>query len=255
MRRMMSLLVLGGLTVVPGLSSSRPARMVGAPSPEAVSIIEGALAALAVPTSAQALPGSHVLTRGLMRRPGSCAEALVAYRAAGAPVPENAILTEALGTLLLNQPYARSAVLFTDDPAGCRYRIVDEPTLVLEGPPEVPRGSFFTRVACSHADSIAGESLVTEVLLEAGPHTLVVEKRAIDGSGKLTVGYLVPGRLVDRRGPPPAGAGWRGTASLEVMPALDRAVASIRSESGDIAIQALCTDNGFELVPPQIAGP
>ena len=206
---------------------------------------EKAFTVLSRPTVPEPLDGSAPIGPDAYERPGSCEEARSAYLAEDAPVPAGAEVSNQEGVLLVDLPYARAGVIFTDLPGSCRYRISQGPTLSLEGPDPVGTVDAFTLVRCG-GFSVA-PSLIAEVPLAGGPHVLVL----VPGSEEAPIAEaqyratLAPGRaseLQDVQALPPGGV--EGPATVEQNG--DGLTATAEVTGGTLSISAVCTSSIFE---------
>jgi hypothetical protein len=130
------------------------------PAPEAVA----ALQTLAAPSVPGPLPGSVALDATTFHIASSCTDAINAYLAAGAPVPVGSTVSQLGGSVVVEQPFARSGVIFADAPDGCQYTIAAAPTVTVQSTmPTLPSGEYFSRVLCGDDSDPNTVIFVTEV--------------------------------------------------------------------------------------------
>ena len=161
------------------------------PSAEAVD----ALRTLSAPSVPGPLPGSVVFDATTFHTSSSCADAINAYLASDAPVPAGSKVTQVGTSVVVDQPFARSGVLFTDAPDGCQYTIEAAPTVTVDSTiASLPSGQYFARVLC--ADDSSPESLVfaTEVGTTDAPLVLSLTSSTI---------AVAPGTLSTLQAEPP----------------------------------------------------
>ena len=130
------------------------------PAPEAVA----ALQTLAAPSVPRPLPGSLALDGTTFHIASSCPEATSAYLAAGTPVPAGSTASQVGGSVVVEQPFARSGVIFADAPDGCQYTIAAAPTVTVQSTiTALPSGEYFSRVLCGDDSDPNTVIFVTEV--------------------------------------------------------------------------------------------
>jgi hypothetical protein len=110
------------------------------------------------------LPASVAVDETTFHIAASCAEASTAYLAADAPVPAGSSVSQLGGSVVIEQPFALSGVIFADTPDGCQYTIAAEPTVEVHSTmSELPSGEYFSRVLCGDDSDPTTVIFVTEV--------------------------------------------------------------------------------------------
>ena len=123
-----------------------------------------ALRTLSAPSVPGPLPGSVALDPTTFHTAASCPEAINAYLASDAPVPAGSKVAQVGGSVVVEQPFARSGVLFADAADGCQYTIAAAPTVTVESTmASLPSGQNFTRVLCGDDSDPETLIFVTEV--------------------------------------------------------------------------------------------
>jgi hypothetical protein len=163
-RRRTTLVAVGITAAVAGLAplavSLVSASRSREPAPEAVA----ALQTLAAPSVPGPLPDSIALDANTFHTASSCPDAINAYLAAGAPVPAGSTVSQIGGSVVVEQPFARSGVIFANAPDGCQYTIAAAPTVTVRSTMAVlPSGEYFGRVLCGDDSDPNTLIFVTEV--------------------------------------------------------------------------------------------
>lgn len=197
-----------------------------------------ALRTLAAPTVPGPLPGSVVFDANTFHTTSSCAEAINAYLAADAPVPAGSTVTQVGGSVVVEQPFARSGVLFTDAPDGCQYTIAAAPTVTVESTiASLPSGQYFTRVLCGDDSDPENIVFATEVGTADAPLVLSLTSSTI---------ALAPGTLSTVQAEPPVlDASVTATGSVA-----DGYTFDVTGPDGTAHVTGHCTGSVLSLLPP-----
>jgi hypothetical protein len=204
------------------------------PSAQAVN----ALQTLSAPSVPGPLPGSVAFDATTYKTTASCGDAINAYLAADAPVPADSTVTQVGGSVVVEEPFARSGVMFADAPDGCQYTIAAAPTVTVESTiAALPSGQYFTRVLCG--DDSAPESLSFIAEVGTADNPLVLGLTA-------SVGSVIPGTISTLQpnvDPPLLPATVVATGSVAAGYAFD-----ITSTDGTAHVTGHCTGSVLSLV-------
>jgi hypothetical protein len=138
------------------------------PSPKAIA----ALSRLEEPSGPRPLPGSVGAGPDSFVIEASPAEARDAYQAPDAPLPAGSSVERAGVVVVVRAPFGDTGILFSTASAGCLYTFLREPTLEIEGFPELPHMRAYAAVAYEDKDLMSGEpasQLLSEFWVEDKP--------------------------------------------------------------------------------------